>query len=72
MNNFQNNLNYLANMLQVRSYGMLLEDANNNDLMRYLTHQERDMLNKIIDQNEKIINQNQIIIDLLKEAKNES
>lgn len=65
-------LSVMANFAQLESYEMLKRDANNNDLLRYLQHQDKDLLNKIIDQNAEIINQNQIIIDLLKEAKNES
>ncbi len=65
-------LSVMANFAQLESYQILLKDANNNDLLNYLRHQDNDLLNKIIDQNETIINQNQIIIDLLKgESRNE-
>lgn len=54
MNNFENNLEKLSNILQILSYQILMSDFNNNDLMRYLQHQD-ELLNKIINQNEKII-----------------
>ena len=53
MNNNFNESFSLA--LQILSYMMLLGDANNNDLLRYLQHQDNDLLNKIIEQNEEII-----------------
>ena len=65
-----NNLNTLANILQVANYEMLLKDANNNDLLRFLQHQDNDLLNKIIEQNETIIKQNNEILELLKGGKN--
>ena len=54
MNNFENNLNFFANMLQIMSYNILLHDFNNYDLMKYLQHQD-ELLEKIINQNEEII-----------------
>lgn len=59
-----------ANFAQLESYEMLKRDAKNNDLLDYLQHQDKDLLNKIIDQNAEIINQNQIIIDLLAKGEN--
>lgn len=53
-NNFQNNLDMFANMLQILSYQILVNDFNNNDLMEFLKHQDK-LLNKIIEQNEEII-----------------
>lgn len=55
-------LNVMANFAQLESYNILLNDFNNNDLMKYLEHQD-----KLLD---KIINQNQEIIELLKGGKN--
>ena len=55
MNNFEQNLEILSNLLQIKSYEILVKDFNNNDLMNYLKHQDT-LLNKIIEQNEKIIN----------------
>ena len=62
MNNFENNLEILSNLLQIKSYEILISDFNNNDLMEYLKHQD-DLLNKIINQNTEII-------QLLKEGNN--
>jgi len=59
-------LNVLANFTQLESYELLLNDAKNNDLLNFLQHQDNDLLQKIINQNESIINQNQLIIELLK------
>ncbi len=55
MNNFDKNLELLSNLLQIKSYQILVEDFNNTDLMKYLEHQDK-LLNKIIEQNEQIIN----------------
>ena len=68
MINFDN-LNTLANILQIANYEMLLKDANNNDLLRFLEHQDKDLLDKIIEQNETIIKQNTEILELLKGGK---
>lgn len=61
MDNFEKNLEILSNLLQIKSYELLVNDFNNNDLMKYLQHQD-DLLNKIIGQNQKII-------ELLEEVK---
>lgn len=53
MNNFDKSLELLANILQIKSYEILVEDFNNTDLMRYLKHQD-ELLNTIIRQNEEI------------------
>lgn len=53
-NNFQNNFNFIANLVQILSYQILLNDFNNIDLMKYLEHQD-DLLGKIIKQNDEII-----------------
>ena len=58
-------LSVCANWAQLQSYDILLHDFNNNDLMRYLEHQDQ-LLDKIIEQNNTIINQNQEILNLLK------
>jgi hypothetical protein len=55
-------LSVVANMCQIESYEMLLKDADNNELMKYLRHQDNDYLKTIIKQNEEIIR-------LLKEGK---
>ena len=54
MNSFDKNLEILSNILQIKSYEILVNDFNNNDLMNYLKHQD-ELLNKIIDQNNKIL-----------------
>lgn len=54
MNNFDDSLELLSNILQIKSYEILVNDFNNNDLMQYLKHQD-EILDKIIKQNEKII-----------------
>ena len=55
MNNFEKNLNSLANVLQIMSYNILLGDFDNHDLMAFLKHQD-NLLNTIIQQNQEIIN----------------
>jgi hypothetical protein len=62
-------LSVIANCCQIESYQMLLKDADNNQLMQFLQHQDSDYLQTIIDQNKKIIQQNEEIINLLKEGK---
>lgn len=53
MNNLDKNLDILSNILQIKSYEILVNDFNNNDLMNYLKHQD-ELLDKIIKQNEEI------------------
>lgn len=54
MNNFDKSLELLSNILQIKSYEILIHDFNNNDLMEYLKHQDK-LLDKIIMQNKEII-----------------
>jgi len=54
MNNFEKNLEILSNLLQIKSYEILVNDFNNTDLMKYLKHQD-ELLDKIIEQNDEII-----------------
>lgn len=54
MNNFDDSLELLSNILQIKSYEILINDFNNNDLMKYLQHQD-ELLDKIIKQNEQIL-----------------
>lgn len=61
MNNFENALEILSNLIQLKSYEILVNDFNNTDLMKYLKHQD-ELLDKIIKQNEELI-------DLLKGGK---
>ena len=51
---FEKNLEILSNLLQIKSYEILVNDFNNTDLMKYLKHQD-DLLSKIIEQNEQIL-----------------
>jgi hypothetical protein len=54
MNNLDKTLNLLSNILQIRSYELLVNDFDNNDLMKYLQHQD-ELLDTIIKQNKEII-----------------
>ena len=54
MNDFDKSLELLSNILQIKSYEILVNDFNNNDLMNYLKHQD-ELLDKIIKQNNEII-----------------
>lgn len=54
MNNADKNLELLSNILQIKSYEILVNDFNNNDLMKYLQHQDK-LLDEIIEQNKQII-----------------
>lgn len=57
MNN--NTINNLSLLLQMISLEILFKDYNNSDLMEELQKQDKEYL-------EKIINQNELIIELLK------
>lgn len=54
MNDFDKGLEVLSNLLQIKSYEILVNDFNNTDLMKYLKHQD-GLLDKIISQNEEIL-----------------
>ena len=54
MNNFESNLEILSNLVQLKSYEILVNDFNNADLMKYLKHQD-ELMDKIIKQNDEII-----------------
>ena len=54
MNNFEKNLEILSNIVQLKSYEILVDDFNNTDLMKYLKHQD-ELLDKIINQNMEIL-----------------
>lgn len=49
-------LSVLANLCQLESYNMLLKQADNDDIMKFLKEQDDVFLNKIIEQNQEIIN----------------
>lgn len=61
MNN--NIVNNLSLVLQALSLQLLFDDCNNTDLMQELQRQDKEYL-------EKIINQNKKIISLLEERRN--
>lgn len=63
--NFYNQLTLLDAFLQIMTMVMVSEDATNNDLMSELQKQDRDYLEKIIE------NQNQIL-SMLSELKDMS
>lgn len=48
-------LNTIANLVQIQSYELLLKDKTNNELMQELQKQDKEYLEKIIQQNETII-----------------
>ena len=52
-NNFGNNISLL---LQALSLEILFKDFNNTDLMQELQKQDKEYLEKIIEQNKEIIN----------------
>lgn len=47
-------LNVVANLVQLESYNILVNDFNNHDLMKFLRHQD-ELLNKIIEQNNQLL-----------------
>lgn len=55
MEDFEKNLEILSNILQIKSYEILIHDFNNVDLMKYLEHQD-NLLNRIIEQNNEMLN----------------
>ena len=50
-----NSINNVSLLLQVLSLQILFQDYNNSDLMQELQHQDRNYLEKIIEQNNEII-----------------
>lgn len=59
-------LSNLANILQVANFNMNVKEISNDELLKYLEHQDNDFLISIINQNDVIIKQNEEIIKLLK------
>jgi predicted transposase len=51
-----NTIDVTSLLLQALSLEILFKDYNNSDLMNELQHQNRDYLEKIIEQNNTIIN----------------
>lgn len=56
----------VANYCQIESYQMNRQQISNDELLKYLEHQDKDLLSKIVNQNELIIEQNNQILNLLK------
>lgn len=61
--NFWFLLSIIANFCQIESYQMNKQQIDNSQLLKFMQHQDSDLL-------EKIIQQNQEIIELLKGGKN--
>ena len=68
-NDFWKTLDKVSDLIQILNFSMLLEDVSNTDLIKYLQHQDNDLLSKIIDQNEIIIKQNEELLQILKGGK---
>ena len=51
----RNNIDITSLFLQIYSLIILLQDYNNSDLMQELQRQDKEYLEKIIQQNERII-----------------
>ena len=49
------NLNTFANLVQIASYQELLEQANNDDLMEELQHQNKAYLEEILNMQKEIL-----------------
>lgn len=60
----------VSNYCQIQSYELDKRQISNDELLKYLQHQDNDLLSTIIEQNIEIIKQNNIIINLLKGEKN--
>lgn len=65
--NNSENLSTLANLLQIASFLLLINEASNNKLLEELQNQDKTYLDKAIKQNEIIIKQNEDIIERLKQ-----
>lgn len=72
MSTTNSNFENLSNVLQVMSFLMLVQDTNNSDLLAYLRHQDKDLLETIINQNKTIIEQNNKLIHLIDKKKGET
>ena len=59
------NLSTLANLLQIASFILLMNEASNDKLLQELQNQDENYLDKAIKQNELIIAQNKQIIERL-------
>ena len=64
------NLDTIANLLQIASFVLLINEASNNKLLNELQYQDENYLDKAIKQNEIIIAQNKEIIERLERIEN--
>lgn len=58
----------VANYCQIESYQMNQQQISNDELLKYLEHQDQDFLISLIKQNVEIIKQNEKIIQLLEKG----
>jgi len=63
-NNYEN-LSTLANLLQIASFILLINEASNDKLLEELRNQDETYLDTALKQNEIIIQQNKEIIERL-------
>ena len=61
-NNYDN-LSTLANLLQIASFILLMNEASNDKLLEELQHQDKTYLDTALKQNEIIIKQNKEILE---------
>ena len=61
--NSSENLSTLANLLQIASFILLMNEASNDKLLQELQNQDKNYLDKAIKQNEIIIAQNKEILE---------
>lgn len=59
----------VSNYCQIESYELNKKQISNDELLKYLEHQDNDYLKTIIEQNIQLIEQNKTIIQLLKGGK---
>ena len=64
------NLSTLANLLQIASFLLLVNEASNDKLLHELQNQNEKYLDRAIAQNELIIAQNEEIIERLERIEN--
>ena len=48
--------NFYANVIQILSYQQLLQQANNDDILHELQHQNKEYLEKILQNQAEILN----------------
>ena len=64
--NGYDNLSTLANLLQIASFILLMNEASNDKLLHELQNQNEKYLDRAIAQNELIIAQNEEILERIK------